>query len=87
MTQFSTTIVGFQVTDSNYIEIAKTISNKYGVCPALHSLIMAVVSHDETIEHSRKGLNNGINKHIKAIGYTPAYFANCMRKIGPEYCD
>lgn len=85
MTSFKTTIAGFTVTNENYVSVAKEIANKYGVCPALNSLIMAVVSHDETIVHSRKGLKNAIDKYTKEIGYTPAYFANCMRKIGPEY--
>lgn len=85
MTQFSTTIAGFIVTNENYIDVAKSISSKYGVCPALNSLIMAVVAHDETIEHNRKGLNKGIDKHTKAIGYTPAYFRSQLSKIGSEY--
>ena len=85
MKQFSTQIVGYTVTNDNYIDIAKLISSKYGCCPALNDIVMTAVSNDETIVCSRKGLNDGINKHIKLIGYTPTYFNSVMRSIGSEY--
>ena len=85
MKQFTTVISGYKVTDSNFIEVAKEISKKYGVCPALNSLIMAAIAHDESVECSKKGLNAAIDKYIKIIGYTPKYFNNELRKIGREY--
>lgn len=84
MKAFKTTIIGYEVTNDNFIEVAKVIAAKHGVCPALNSLIMAVVSNDETIEHSKKGLFKGIDKYIKLIGYSPKYFNSQMSKIGPN---
>lgn len=87
MKQFTTNIAGFTVTNLNYIQMAKEISAKYGICPALNMLVSKCVENDPDVENSRKGLKNGWDKYIKLIGYTPAYFASYMRKIGPEYID
>lgn len=82
MKPFKTVISGYEATNENYIEVAKTIAKKHGICPALNSLVMAAVSHDETADLSKKGLQKGLDKHIKLIGYTPKYFYNELRKIG-----
>jgi hypothetical protein len=86
MQPFITQISGFTVTNENYIEVAKQISDLYGVCPALNNLILKVVQHDDTIECSRKGLKKAIDKYTILIGYKPAYFAAQMRKFdNPNY--
>jgi hypothetical protein len=44
MKPFNTKILGYTVTNDNFIEVAKVISSKYGVCPALNTLVMTAVS-------------------------------------------
>lgn len=85
MKTFKIQTAGYEVTNENFVEVAKQISNKYGVCPALNNIVMAVATHIDGVELTKKGLNKACKQAIKMIGYTPKYFDSKMREIGSEY--
>lgn len=85
MKAFTKNIAGYTVTESNYKEIAKIISDKHGVCPALNDIVMTCVQYSCYKVSNKKELTEVVALFIKEIGYTRNYFNAQLRALGPEY--